>query len=50
VSLHQLLFQNVGDGLQLEIVHAGEHNFAILLVELDVRFRILQIVALVNFF
>ena len=49
LALHQLLLQNLGHGFQLEFVLAGQHDLIVLLVELDVGLRVLQIVALLNF-
>ena len=50
VSLHQLGLENVDHRLELELVRAGEQDFVVLLLELDARFRILQIVTLLDLF
>ena len=45
LALDQLLLQDFVDRLQLEFILAGEHDLVVLLVQLNLRVRILQIVA-----
>ena len=49
LRLTSLDSQDIHHGLQLELVLAGQQDLVVLLVELDVGVRVLQVVALVDF-